>query len=114
MGDLEAISQDFAKAVVTNTNVKCVLGLNDPETAQFFANLFGTKTTQKKTERAEKRNFGDMEMSGQLSVRDVEEYRVHPNRLKAFSNGQGVLSFMNEGQLITEEVQFAMAPGGFN
>lgn len=112
MGDLEAISIDFAKAVVVNTNIKCVLGVNEPETAEFFARLFGTKGSQKTTERAEKKRFGDVEMSGLMSVRDVEEYRIHPNRLKSFSKGQGVLSFMNNGEMIIEEVRFEPAPGG--
>ncbi len=112
MGDLESVGPDFAKAIVTNTNVKCVLGVNEPDTAEFFARLFGTKSTTKRTERAEKKMFGDLEMSGQMSVRDVEQYRVHPNRLKAFSKGQGVISFMLDGQPIIEEVQFATVPGG--
>src|SRR5262249_17415372 len=64
MGDLEMVGTDFAKAIVTNTNVKCVLGVNEPDTAEFFARLFGTKSTTKRTERAEKRMFGDVEMSG--------------------------------------------------
>ncbi len=112
MGDLEKISPDFAKAIVTNTNVKCVLGVNDPETAEFFAKLFGTEATKKTTERAEKKFLSEMEMSGFMSVRDVEQYRIHPNRLKTFSRGQGVLSFMSEGQSIVEEIQFAPVPGG--
>lgn len=111
MGDLEAVGADFAKAIVTNTNVKCVLGLNDPETAEFFARLFGTSATTKKTERAEKKTFGDLEMSGLMSVREVEQYRIHPNRLKNFSKGQGVISFLSRGQPIIEEIQFAPVPG---
>ncbi len=111
MGDLEAVGPDFAKAIVTNTNVKCVLGVNEPETAEFFAKLFGTIASTKTTERAEKRIFGDVEFSGQMSVRDVEQYRIHPNRLKAFAKGQGVISFMANGRPIIEEVQFAPIPG---
>lgn len=112
MGDLEKISPDFAKAIVTNTNVKCVLGVNDPETAEFFAKLFGTEKAKKTTERAEKKFLSEMEMSGFMSVRDVEQYRIHPNRLKTFSRGQGVLSFMSDGESIVEEIQFARVPGG--
>lgn len=112
MGDLEKVSPDFAKAIVTNTNVKCVLGVNDPETAEFFAKLFGTEGAQKTTERAEKKFLGEIEMSGFMSVRDVERYRIHPNRLKGFSRGQGVLSFISNGEPITEEIQFAAVPRG--
>lgn len=112
MGDLESISPDFAKAIVTNTNVKCVLGLNDPETADYFARFFGTRTSEKLTERAEKKTFGDLERSGQMSVRDVEEYRIHPNRLKRFTHGQGVLSVMVDGDAVIEEIQFEPVPEG--
>jgi hypothetical protein len=112
MGDLEAVSDDFAKAIVANTNVKCVLGVNEPETAEFFARLFGTRSSTKATERAERKMFGDPEMSGLMSVRDVEQYRIHPNRLKSFSRGEGVLSFMLNGEPVIEEVQFETVPEG--
>ena len=110
MGDLEGISPEFAKAVVTNTNIKCVLGVNDPESADFFARLFGTREANKTTERAERKPLGDLEMSGFMSVRAVEEYKIHPNKLKAMSRGQGVLSFLSHGEPITEEVQFEPIP----
>lgn len=110
MGDLEGISLEFAKAVVTNTNIKCVLGVNDPESADFFARLFGTRSSEKTTERAERKTLGDLEMSGFMSVRAVEEYKVHPNTLKTMSRGQGVLSFLSQGEAITEEVQFEPIP----
>ena len=44
LGDLEMVSPEFAKAINTNTNVKCLLGLNDPMTADFFAKHLGTMT----------------------------------------------------------------------
>jgi len=110
MGDLESISQEFAKAVVTNTNIKCVLGVNDPESADFFARLFGTRSSEKTTERAERKPLGDLEMSGLMSVRAVEEYKIHPNRLKSMSRGEGVLSFIKCGEVIIEEVQFEPIP----
>ncbi len=42
LGDLEMVSPEFAKAINANTNVKCLLGLNDPMTAVFFAKHLGT------------------------------------------------------------------------
>lgn len=35
----------------TNTNVKCLLGLNDPDTADFYARHLGTSSSERKTER---------------------------------------------------------------
>ncbi len=110
MGDLESVSPSFAKTVNVNTNTKVLLGLNDPDTADYFARHLGTFTTTKETERASKGMMGTNK-SGEMSLREVEQYRIHPNRLKAFSHGRGVLSVMVAGVQLTEEVQFE-ANGG--
>lgn len=108
LGDLEMVSPEFAKAINTNTNVKCLLGLNDPTTADFFAKHLGTITEEKVTERANKNGiFKSREMTGEMSIRDVEAYRIHPNKLKLFTRGKGVIQFqLPEGGNILEEVQF--------
>lgn len=106
VGDLEAISPSFAKTVNVNTNVKVLLGLNDPDTADYFAKHLGTRTTQKITERARTGSFGETEMVGEMSLRDVEQYKIHPNKLKNYSRGQGVLSLLVHGIPVVEEVQF--------
>lgn len=111
LGDIQAVSREFATALHTNTNVKCILGVNDPETADFFAKHFGTRKAEKRTERAEKRGeWGDYERTGEMSVRDVEEYKIDPNNLRTYSMGQGAISMIVEGQVIAEEIQFACAP----
>lgn len=108
LGDLEGVSSDFAKIINTNTNVKCLLGLNDPETADFFARHIGTETTEKLTERAKAKPwFGDPDRSGDLSIRDVESYKIHPNYLKNYVAGQGVLHLPTALGNVTEEIQFA-------
>lgn len=110
LGDLTAIGEGFAQSIHTNTNIKCVLGVNDPDTADFFAKHFGTRDTVEATERAKKNLFGEMEKSGDLNIRLSEAYKIHPNRLKNFSQGKGVLSFIHNGYPITEEVQFMRSP----
>jgi len=106
LGDLKIVSEDFAEIVTTNTNVKCVLGINDPETADYFARLFGTKTSTKLTERMSSGSLWGPEKTGDGSVRDVEIYKVHPNKMKSYVNGRGVLHFVDEFGPVTEEVQF--------
>lgn len=108
LGDLEMISPEFAKAINTNTNVKCLLGLNDPMTADFFAKHIGTITEEKVTERANKDGIlKSREMTGEMSIRDVEAYRIHPNKLKLNTRGKGVIQFqLPDGGEILEEVQF--------
>lgn len=106
LGDLESVSPSFAKTVNVNTNVKVLLGLNDPDTADYMARHLGTRTKLKSTERAKKDDWGDVETSGEISLRETENYKIHPNKLKNYSRGQGVLSLLVNGYPFTEEVQF--------
>jgi hypothetical protein len=93
--------------VTTNTNVKCILGLNDPETADWFARHLGTETSEKNTERAQNRGLlSGARRTGELSIREVETYKVHPNNLKNYTAGQGVLHLPSPNGNITEEVNF--------
>jgi type IV secretory pathway TraG/TraD family ATPase VirD4 len=109
MGDLESVSPQFAKIINTNTNVKCLLGLNDPDTAEFFARHLGTFTTEKFTERTEEEDglFSTTDKrTGAKSVRETETYKIHPNILKSMTAGHGVLHVPTELGAMTEEVQF--------
>ncbi len=108
MGDFTKVSESFAEMIHTNTNVKCLLGLNDPKTAEFFAKHIGTVTADKLTEKEENRNlFGVRRKTGDLSMRQVEEFIIHPNRLKNYTAGLGVLHLPGPNGNATEEVQFA-------
>lgn len=114
VGDFEKISPSFMKTVNVNTNVKCLLGLNDPDTADYFAKHMGTKAAVKQTERGRSGMFGRLERTGEMSLRDVDQYKVHPNRLRNYSRGVGVLSLLVHGIPVTEEVQFeAYSADGF-
>lgn len=111
LGDLEQVSKDFAKAVNTNTNVKCLLGLNDPDTADFFAKHIGTKGEEKITERGKRGGFfSPRERTGDVSIREVEAYKVHPNRLKNYMSGEGVIQFALPEGTIVEEIKFHRLP----
>lgn len=114
LSDLTSVSESFARSINTNTNVKCILGLNDPDTADFFARHLGTHTNMKYTEQTEANGlFNKKTETGKGSAREVESYKVHPNELKSFSNGLGVLHFSSPLGLITEKVQFKRLGGEF-
>jgi conjugal transfer pilus assembly protein TraD len=109
MGDLEKVSSDFALSVNTNTNIKCILGLNDPDTADFYARHFGTETGEKLTEQVEDQGyFSHSERTGRGSMREVEAYKVHPNILKKLYQGRGVLHLPTKNGPVTEVIQYAM------
>lgn len=112
MSDLSKVSPDFAKSVITNTNVKCILGLNDPETADYFARHMGTFTEEKFTEQVEEEGiFKRHKTTGRGSMREVESYKVHPNDLKRFTQGRGVLHVPTPRGNITEVIQFQSIGG---
>ncbi len=107
ISDLTAISESFSRGINTNTNIKCILGLNDPETADFYARHLGTTTTQKYTEQTlEKGFFKSKEETGRASMREVESYKIHPNTLKELYQGRGIVHMPTKNGLVTEEVMF--------
>jgi len=109
IGDLKKVSDDFATSLNTNTNVKCILGLNDPDTADFFARHIGTKEKVRYTKRVRERGLfrSDFEDTGDASMRDTESYKIHPNRLKNLGIGQGVLHIPRKrGEAFSEVIDF--------
>lgn len=83
LGDLEKLGPGFTQSFLTNTNIRIIMRSSHPETAEYFANEIGTQKTEKKTHR--RNNFlpGVDRDTGEQSVREVEEYRVHPNVFKS-------------------------------
>lgn len=107
LSDFTAISESFARSINTNTNVKCILGLNDPETADFYARHLGTLTTEKYTEQTvEGGFFRNKEETGRASMREVESYKIHPNILKGLYQGKGVIHLPTKRGVVTEEIMF--------
>lgn len=114
MGDLWSISKEFGDIVNTNTNVKILLGLNDPTAADYFASHIGTRRTEKITERAKENGLfsKNLEKIGEGSVREVEEYIIHPNTLKSLSPGEGVLFTRTPEGMLATQVEFRKLQNG--
>lgn len=107
LSDLTKVSDSFTRGINTNTNIKCVLGLNDPETADFYARHFGTTSTVKLTEQVQEIGwFRKKEETGKGSMREVEEYKVHPNVLKELYEGNGVIHLPTRNGSVTERIKF--------
>ena len=103
LGDLSKVSEAFKNVVLTNTNVKIVMRMNDPETCDHFAKTFGTKTTTKITEKTK-----DGSATGDGSMRDVEEFNYHPNVFKRLGTGHGVVSIPHINGIQNIKIKFAM------
>ena len=110
LGDLDKDSPAFRNVVTTNTNIKIVMRNNDPETAEFFASSFGTKTSSKETERVSRGFFGTAK-TGELSVRAVEAFLYHPNIIKAeLATGEAIVSVPHFEGVQTHRVRFTPFP----
>jgi len=87
---LDHIEQSLALKMNENTANKVVFQVQDSEDVEWFCSLLGTKKTTKETHQAEDGFFGDTK-TGMKSVREVEEYVVHPHEIKKLKLGQALL-----------------------
>jgi type IV secretory pathway TraG/TraD family ATPase VirD4 len=86
--DLRAISPEFQDRVEANSNTTIVSGVKSSEDADYYAGIIGTQTIIKKTVQKESLlGFWDTD-TGMRSTREAEEYVLHPNRIKALSQGK--------------------------
>lgn len=87
--DLSQVSKEFKEAVFENTNIKIISKQNDAASCEEFAKSFGTFQTIKETKAVKKGLL--FNYSSESSVREVEEFIVHPNLIKTAKVGQGIV-----------------------
>jgi hypothetical protein len=80
-GDLKQVNPSFVQQVTDNTNVKMVFRVNDSDTAEAFSKQLGTKTVWKETSQID-RSLLFKRQGDKGSLREVEEFAVHPNIIK--------------------------------
>ena len=81
LGDLDGLGDGVKNTILTNSNLKVFMRTNEPESAEYFSAVVGTVQGTKLTERQAKGLFGS-EKTGDGSIRDVEEFKFHPNVFK--------------------------------
>jgi hypothetical protein len=89
ISDLKRISPETADRLMhlTSTTVSFLTKL--PDSAEKIAAMAGTKTSWKMTEKAQQ-ILGLNFKSGDISLREVEEFNLHPNTLKKLTVGEAV------------------------
>lgn len=85
--DLRSITPEFQDRIEANSNTVIVSGVKSSEDAEYYAGMLGTRTTTKETVQVEDGFLGH-NRTGMKSLRDVEEYVVHPNALKDLQQGE--------------------------
>lgn len=88
-GDVELDGTKTRKQIADSTTVKMFLRVSDPESADYCAAVVGTQVSEKRTTRVDDRNFHSDTYTG--SIREVQEYIIHPDDIKKFGLGEGVV-----------------------
>lgn len=110
LGDIKALGEPIANAILTNSNIKVFMRGNDPESAEYYSRVIGTKATRKFTEQTKRSWLGD-NSTGDASARDVEEFMVHPNKFKSgLGLGEAVIVLPHERGGRVEVVRFEKYP----
>jgi len=91
IADLSRISPEFSHRLMNSTSTLFAFLQKVPQTSDLIASISGTKTTTKVTEQA-KDNwlFGD-EKTGMKSIREVDEFVIHPNTVRSLAVGECVM-----------------------
>lgn len=110
IGDLAVLGDAVKNSILTNANLKVIMRSNDPETAEYFASVVGTKESAKVTERQKTHTLGTTK-TGEGSVREAEEYKVHPNEFKqSMGLGNSVLIIPHQAGSVSVKVTLAKLP----
>ncbi len=110
VGDLATLGDAVKNTIMTNANLKVFMRTNEPESAEYFSATIGTLTTAKVTERQKSGPLGSTK-TGEGSVRDVEEFKFHPNVFKQeLGVGEGVVILPHSRGSLPFRVNFRMLP----
>lgn len=88
--DLSRISEEFAGRLIGNTSTMYAFLQKRPESAELIAGIAGTRTVVKETKQVDSW-FGFNVFGGKKSLRETEEYVIHPNFIKSLSVGECVV-----------------------
>lgn len=109
LGDIQVLGDPIANTILSNTNLKIIMRGNDPDSAEYFAKVIGTKKGTKVTERQKAGSLGSSK-TGDGSIRETEEFSFHPNLFKReLGVGEAVVIVPHEKGAKTIRMKFSKA-----
>ncbi len=90
--DLEKVSKEFANGIWDNTRNKVILYQNQYELCDRIAKSLGTEKQVELTVRRSVDGFLNSTSMLEASSREVDAYKLHPNRIKNLACGQAYLA----------------------
>lgn len=108
VGDLEGLGLEVKNQIQTNTNLKVFMRTNEPASAEYFSKTIGTRQTQKITSR-QKQGIMGSEVTGDGSIRDAEEFMIHPNVFKnELGRGEAIIILPHEKGSKSVQIKFGI------
>ena len=90
--DTEKISPEYAKSIESNTSNKIIFGTSLHDEAEKFSRYLGTKKSKKETFQTIKDSLFRGHVLGERgSIRESEEFVVHPNKIKNLRQGEALV-----------------------
>ncbi|MGI9860072.1 type IV secretion system DNA-binding domain-containing protein [Moorella naiadis] len=105
LGDLAAVSRDFANVITTNTATKIVFNVEDPADAEYFARRSGHVLLEVSSESTSRSQaawlnvWNGKHLTQGESHSQVETYHIHPNVFLKLPFGKSVI--FRRGQVAT-------------
>lgn len=98
--DFDGEGGPITLSVTQNTATKLIFCQRDPASASFCAELGGTKETKKRTSQLLDDQIFGSTPTGVVSEREVKEFHVHPDELKALDVGRAYVIRGNTRALV--------------
>lgn len=91
LSDLREVSDTFMGKIMGNVNVRFIFRQDDPDDAEVWSRLFGTKEIEISTHRVE-----DGAKTGDASLRTGQQFLVSPNIIKSLGVGRCLFSIKGD------------------
>lgn len=96
LGDIKTVGDAISTSILTNANMKIFMRCNDPDSAEYYSKSIGTVKNVKLTSKT-KKGLTQHEETGDGTMREVDEFLVHPNTFKTeLGVGQAVMVIPHE------------------
>jgi hypothetical protein len=110
LGDLEAISPAFKKQIMSNTNNKIILKVNDSDTIEEAARMTGTKERIITTHQIGQGLFNATQRTGMGSESLGNEFNIHPRVFRKLKIGDAVVIVNSSNRLSAVQLNHIAMP----
>ena len=91
IADLSRISPEFAQRLMNSTSTLFAFLQKLPDSSELIAGVAGTRKTREVTEQAETDWLFGERKTGMKSIKEVDEFVIHPNVIRSLNVGECVM-----------------------